>query len=143
MESDQEKLTSICFLDDYLDYSDPTAFNMVYPDFVKLAVATKTENEDILQSLAYGYGILCKKVPKDKFRGIQDKIMSFLIGIADNQNIGGYTKDNAMGAIGKYLYYQANNTNDLNQIMNVFLNFLPLKEDLEESKVVFKEFLCY
>ncbi|MCQ2815925.1 MAG: hypothetical protein MJ252_01545 [archaeon] len=138
--SDQEVLTSICFFDDYLEYSDQTAYNMVYPSFIQFTVRTKTENEDLLQSLAYGYGIICKRTPKDQFGQFQAEIMKFLIGLTDNPNIGGYTKDNALGAMGKYLYFQAKNGPEIKSIMNVFLNFLPLKEDLEESKAVFKEF---
>lgn len=140
LKSDQEILSAICFFDDYLQYSDMTAFNMVYMEFIDLSYNYQTENEDILQSLVYGYGLICKRLDKNEFQKIKAKVVPFIGNLIQKEQIGGYTKDNAIGAMGKYLYFQSNLDDNDKNMAGAFLKMLPLREDLEESKAVFEEF---
>ena len=41
--------------------------------------------------------------------------------------------------MGKYLYYQCDNDDNTNNLIKKFINNLPLKNDLEESKAVCNE----
>ena len=56
--SDQEILSSVCFFDDFMEYSDLIAFNLIVPIFIDNTFNYNTKNEDIIQSIVYGYGII-------------------------------------------------------------------------------------
>lgn len=138
-KSDQEILNSICFFDDFLEYSDITAYNMIYPEFMRLTECTTTDNEDLLQSLVYGYGVICKRTPKNEFLKIKPQIITFIGKIIQNENITGLARDNAIGSLGRYLYFQSNLEEQDKIMFNTYLKLIPIKEDLEECKNIFKE----
>ena len=63
------------------------------------------------------------------------------INLIQNENTAAYTRDNAISALGKYLYFQSDLDDKDKAMFTEFLKMLPLKEDLEESKAVFQEFV--
>ena len=141
-QSDQEILSSICFFCDYMENADLTAFNMVHPMYAQLSGAYKTENEDIIQSVVYGYGIICQRCSKDEFNKVKECVLTGIVTVMQREvnEDNEITYDNSIGALGKYLYYQSpTDENGLNMTMQ-FIKLLPLKHDLEEGKAVCKEF---
>ena len=61
---------SFCF-DDLIEYGDNAVGGMFVPTFIDNTYDYKTDNEDILQSLVYGYGLICKRLDKNEFLKIK------------------------------------------------------------------------
>ena len=143
LNSDQEILSAICFIDDYIEYSDPIALKMIYGMFLDNTLNFKTENEDIIQSICYGLGLICSRIDKNdlKQNGDSNKIINYIANVIQREvnDSNKSTYDNALGAMGKYLYYQCDNDDNTNNLIKKFINNLPLKNDLEESKAVCNE----
>jgi hypothetical protein len=139
-KSDQEYLTSLCFFDDYLSYCTQQEFNLFYPTFIKYAMAYQTKNEDIIQSIVFGFGVIAQRVPKDKWPEIANTILSTINNVLarDVTDENECTFDNAVGALGKAIYFQTEVGECGYQLASKFLNLLPVKNDLEESENIVK-----
>ena len=142
LKSDQEILSAVCFFDDFIEYGDPAAANMFVPSFIDNTFEFQTENEDILQSVVYGYGVIAKKLNKEEFKPYNQKVISYIAKIMQRpvNEDNGRTYDNAISSMGKYVIYQcAVDANSLN-MGKQFIKLLPLKNDLDEGKAVCEEF---
>ena len=140
--SDQEILSSVCFFDDFMEYSDLIAFNLIVPIFIDNTFNYNTKNEDIIQSIVYGYGIICQRTNKEEFLRIKNQVMTYIVKtvqreVNDNTKI---TFDNAVGAMGKMIYYQLENDEYGLNMSSQLIKLIPLSNDLEESKCICDEF---
>ena len=139
--SSQEVLSAICFFCDYMEHSDLVAFNMFNPIFVDMTYNYKTDNEDIIQSIVYGYGVICQKSTVNDFLKVKEKVATVLVNVIQRplteENEIAY--DNAVGAMGKLVYYQLTDDETGLNMSGTFMKMLPLKHDLEEGKAVCKE----
>lgn len=139
--SSQEILSAICFFCDFMEYSELVAFNMFYPIFIDLTSKYKDTNEDIIQSIVYGYGIICKRISREDFAKVKEQVATMIVNLIQRpvNEENELTFDNAIGALGKMVYYQLNNDETGNKMALTFVKLLPLKNDLEEGKEVCKE----
>ena len=140
--SDQEILNSVCFFDDYMEYSDMIAFNLLAPIYIDNTFNYQTKNEDIIQSVVYGYGVICQRASKEDFNKIKDKVMTYIVKTVQRE-VNDSTKvtfDNAVGAMGKMIYYQLDNDQNGLNMSSQLIKLIPLSNDLEESKNVCLEF---
>jgi hypothetical protein len=140
--SNVEVLSSICFFDDFIEYGAIEGVEVVIPPYLDNTCNYNTDNEDILQSIVYGYGVICKKLSKDKFKQYNSKIINYIGKIMQREvnEDNGKTYDNAVGAMGKYLIYQCEvDSNSLN-MSKQFIKLIPVKNDLEEGKAICEEF---
>ena len=141
-KSDLEILCSICFFDDFMEYGAIEGVLLFVPTFINNTCKYETDNEDLLQSTVFGYGVICKKLSKDKFKEYNSTIVTYIGKLMQREvnEDNGRTYDNAVSAMGKYLIYQSNNdANSLNMVKQ-FIKLLPLKYDLEECKAICEEF---
>ena len=141
LKSDLEVLGSICFFDDFIEYGDIEGVVICINDFIDNTIAYETENEDILQSIVFGYGVICKRLSKDQFKQYTSSIVSYIANLMQREvnEDNGKTYDNAVSALGKYLIYQAENNNNSLSMAKQIIKTLPLKNDLDECKVICKE----
>ena len=141
MKSDLEVLTSICFFDDFIEHGAIEGVVICINDFIDNTIRYETENEDILQSIVFGYGVICKKLSKDQFKQYNASILTYIGNLMQREvnEDNGRTYDNAVSALGKYLIYQSNNNNDSINMAKQIIKSLPLKNDMEESKVLCTE----
>ena len=141
-KSDLEVLTSICFFDDFMEYGAIEGVLLFVPTFFANTISFNTTNEDLLQSIVFGYGVICKRLTKDQFKEYNTKIITY-IGTLMQREVNednGRTYDNAVSAMGKYLIYQSNNDANAMNMSKQFIKLLPFKYDLDECKVVCEEF---
>ena len=140
--SDQEILSSICFFDDYMEYSDLVAFNLIVPIFINNTFNYNTKNEDIIQSTVYGYGVICQRTKREDFTKIKDQVMTYIVKTVQREvnDDTKFTFDNAVGAMGKMIYYQLDNDQNGLNMSSQLIKLIPLSNDLEESKSVCDEF---
>jgi hypothetical protein len=137
---DQEYLNCLCFFDDYITYSSQEDFNNFYKTFIQYATAYETTNEDIIQSIVWGFGSIAQRVPKDKWAEVETTVLGTINTIL-KRNVtedNGCTFDNAVGALGKAIYYQTEANEKGYVLASQFLSLLPVKNDLEESENIVK-----
>ena len=138
LKSDLEVLTSICFFDDFIEFGAIEGVVICIRDFIDNTIKYETENEDILQSIVFGYGVICKKLSKEQFKEYNASIVTYIAKLMEREvnEDNGKTYDNAVSAFAKYLIYQGeNNENCLNMAKQI-IKTLPLKNDLDECKVL-------
>ena len=141
LKSDMEILTSICFFDDFIEYGAVEGVVLFIPEFINNTLKYETENEDILQSIVFGYGVICKKLNKEQFKQYNASIVTYIANLIQREvnEDNGKTYDNAISAMGKYIIYQGNNSNDCLTMAKQVIKTLPLKNDLDEGKVICEE----
>ena len=141
LKSDTEILTSICFFDDFIEYGAIEGVVICIRDFIDNTVKYETDNEDILQSIVFGYGVICKKLSKEQFKEYNATIVTFIANLMQREvnEDNGRTYDNAVSAMAKYIIYQGNNSNDCLTMAKQIIKTLPLKNDLDECKVLCEE----
>ena len=141
LKSDLEILTSICFFDDFIEYGAIEGVVIFINDFIENTNKYETENEDILQSIVYGYGVICKKLSKEQFKEYNAPIVTYIAKLMERQvnEDNGKTYDNAVSAFAKYLIYQSENNNNSLNMAKQIIKTLPLKNDLDEGKTLCAE----
>ena len=140
-KSDLEIVCSICFFDDFMEYGALEGVLLFVPTFINNTFNYNTNNEDILQSTVFGYGVICKRLSKDQFKEYNANIISYIGKLMQREvdEDNGKTYDNAVSAMGKYLIYQSNNDANSMNMSKQFIKLLPLKYDLDECKVICEE----
>ena len=142
LKSDLECLCSICFFDDFMEYGAIEGVVLFVPTFLNNTSNLDTTNEDLLQSIVFGYGVICKRLNKDQFKEYNSKIITYIANLMQREvnEDNGKTYDNAVSSMGKYLIYQSNNDANSLNMCKQFIKLLPLKNDLDECKAVCEEF---
>ena len=142
LKSNLEILCSICFFDDFMEYGAIEGVVLFVPTFINNTCNLDTTNEDLLQSIVYGYGVICKRLNKDQFKEYNSKIITYIANLMQREvnEDNGKTYDNAVSSMGKYLIYQSNNDANTLNMCKQFIKLLPLKNDLDECKAVCEEF---
>ena len=138
---EQQALTAICFADDYLEYANINEFNCFVDEYIVLAKASTNavSSEDVLQSVVYGYGVIAQRCQREVFvLKYKEEIMNVISSVIQRakNDVNEDTFDNAVGAMGKYVYYQCDNTEENVAMAGRFVSMLPVKGDLEESKKI-------
>lgn len=139
---DQPILSAICFFGDYLEFSTEADYNAFVDKFFDLSQKSKL-NEDLLQSIVFCYGVICERTNKETFNTkYKDVILGLIINIIQREknDANELTFDNAIGAMGKYIYFQSENNATGIGMASQFIQLLPLKADLDEGKNVCKLF---
>ncbi len=141
VKSDTEILTSICFFDDFIDYGAIEGVVICIRDFIDNTINYDTDNEDILQSIVFGYGVICKKLSKEQFKEYNANIVTYIAKLMQREvnEDNGKTYDNAVSAMAKYLIYQGNNDDNCVNMGKQIIKSLPLKYDIEEGKALSEE----
>ena len=139
--SDLEVLSSICFFDDFMEFGDMQGVILFVPTYVNNTCNFDTTNEDLLQSIVFGYGVICKRLTRDQFKEFNTTLITYIAKLMQREvnEDNGRTYDNAVSAMGKYLIYQGNNDANSLNMAKQFIKLLPLKNDLEECKVICEE----
>ena len=142
LKSDLEVLCALCFFDDFMEFGAIEGVILFVPTYITNTSNLDTTNEDLLQSIVFGYGVICKRLNKDQFKEYNAKIITFIANLMQREvnEDNGRTYDNAVSAMGKYLIYQCNNDANSLNMSKQFIKLLPLKNDLEECKVICEEF---
>ena len=123
-KSDYEVLNAVCFLCDVLEYGSEDIFSKVAEKAVeKFMESMKVFQEDrgIIQSAAYGLGVIAKRTPKGQLPMINQiltvntlsnlyryvQVLSAIIQESDSRTNEdkAQSTENCIGAIGKLVYF--------------------------------------
>jgi len=141
--TDNEILYCICLVDDMLENCSTELFNQAVTEItpIFLNFCQTSENLDILQSAAYGLGVIATKIDKSSFKTAKQEFITVLSNIIMHQNA--YTEERvvatecAIGALGRIAVYQGEPSDKLSQeVLMKFLQLLPLKHEPEEAQNV-------
>ncbi len=139
-KNENEILYSVCFYDDLLKYQSLDNFNKVHSVFFQLCNNYNTTNQDILQSVIWGFGELARRLDRNAFAQYRDQVINainFLINKTDAfSEENSFTSDNAISSLTKFVLYQCAD-NDMDALSRL-LTLLPLKFDVTEGCEVMK-----
>lgn len=141
-KNETEVLYSVCFYDDIIKYSSQVVLNNVHRKFIDFSTKFQTSNQDILQSVVWGFGELARRLDSTTFEAVREVILStifFLIQRTDAfSSTNGECTDNAIGAYTKFVIYQCKDDNTGLEAGSKVLDMLPLKNDLGEGADIMK-----
>ncbi|XP_055942635.1 importin-4-like [Argiope bruennichi] len=131
-----EKSFSIGTLADIVSSMQPGSvrpfLNHLQPVFLS---GMKEENEEVRSNAVYGLGVLAQNAGDIVFDQYPLYLQALSNMIASEEDPR--AKDNICGAVARLIQTNINGV-PLNNVFPVFLNSLPLKEDLEENATVFE-----
>jgi len=143
--SESELLDATCFFCDFVEYSYHTDVPMMTELNNKfLEIFNSTDSMDVKQTLSYGMGVFALYIPAANYSAALPNVTKAL-----NSMISGaeaFSEDNvvatesALGALGKLIYTQRENSIITDAVVNTFLSHLPLTHEEEEAQKTHKLF---
>ncbi|GAB5358488.1 hypothetical protein AAMO2058_000462300 [Amorphochlora amoebiformis] len=136
----------VFIIDDLIEYIGPDAsrfFPAIIPSLCKFAMDM---NPELQQAALYGLGVCAEKGGEGFDRYTKDAIKVIIGAIERNRKIEAGHKgmtsatDNAISAFGKFIKYRAS-CMDVKRGVYLWINQLPIKEDIQEAKSVYS-LLC-
>ncbi|GBG66984.1 hypothetical protein CBR_g74670 [Chara braunii] len=142
--SSEEKRVVICIFDDAIEYAGEAAAVKYFEVFLPaVLMACTDDNADVRQAAVYGIGV-CAQFTGMRFRPIALEALGRLRTVVVHPEAklpeNAPATDNAVSAIGKICQYQRDCI-DASQVLPLWLNCLPLKNDLLEARMM-HELLC-
>lgn len=135
-KNEQEIVYGLCFFSDTLAYSKKEMFSKLAPEFMKICSSIQTKSEDIIQNIIFGYGIFVERSSPEEYIPYSEIISTTISGIITRKvtSENGEAFDNGIATLGKVLYFKTQNTDEGHQLAKKYLEMLPLKHDLDESR---------
>mmetsp|Transcript_13988 Transcript_13988/g.11952 ORF Transcript_13988/g.11952 Transcript_13988/m.11952 type:complete len:465 (+) Transcript_13988:1816-3210(+) len=145
----KESLYSLCFFDTFLEYCSNDFFNKAATDLMSVFVDFSKSFEDpfVLQSAAFGIGVIARRMDTNTFSQAKEEILKVLSAIVLDKNAysdedRACATDNAVGAIGKIALFHGLPNDKLSEdILSKFLSLMPLKNDCTEAQAIHKMLL--
>ncbi|XP_049403546.1 uncharacterized protein LOC125867161 [Solanum stenotomum] len=139
----EERRIAICIFDDVAEQCREAALKYYDTYLPFLLEACNDESPDVRQAAVYGLGV-CAEHGGSAFKSLVGEALSRLYVVLRHpnavqpENIMAY--DNAVSALGKICNFHRDSI-DSAQVIPAWLNYLPIKDDLIEAKVVHDQ-LC-
>lgn len=143
--SESELLDATCFFCDFIEYSYHTDGNMISELNNKFyEIFANTESIDVKQTLSYGFGVFAMHIPINLYSGCIGNTFKALNSMISESDAFSEDKvvatENAIGALGKLVYFQRENNVINDAVVNAFLDKLPLTHEEEEAQKSHKLF---
>ncbi|WMV56475.1 hypothetical protein MTR67_049860 [Solanum verrucosum] len=139
----EERRIAICIFDDVAEQCREAALKYYDTYLPFLLEACNDESPDVRQAAVYGLGV-CAEHGGSAFKSLVGEALARLYVVLRHpnavqpENIMAY--DNAVSALGKICNFHRDSI-DSAQVIPAWLNYLPIKDDLIEAKVVHDQ-LC-
>ena len=110
------------------------------------AFCKKPASMDILHSAVFGLGIISQRIDSQTFKSIRSDILAIVSNIITAADAFSEKKaslaENSINVLGKIALYQSEKDEKLSEeILLKFLQFLPLKHDIDEAQAAHKMLL--
>jgi len=134
-----EKKMGLFIMDDMVEFLGQELLNEIWPNIAKTLVAfIDVSNSDLRQAASYGLGEFIKNTKVNYELYANDILTALGKGLlvsSDGQTTDEYgqAKDNIVTAIGKLIKFQGNNYSNLTEIIDKWLENLPIIYDVNES----------
>ena len=142
--SNFEKNLGVLLVGDMAEYLTQDIIGNIWDDIcTKLIKYSNHKDDEVRNSACYGLGAFAKAT-KNNFEKYYKNIITALVEAInlpidknlskDDKNTKQFAKDNAVSALGKIIQYQEQVLgNDYDNVFNIWLNNLPIKQDDEEG----------
>ena len=144
--SNFEKNLGVLLVGDMAEFLTQDIIGNIWDDicFILIKYATHSDDE-VRNSSCYGLGAFAKSTKNNFGKYYKDIIKALISAInlpidknlsKDEKNTKQFAKDNGVSALGKILKYQGESLgSDYENIFNIWLNNLPIKQDDEEGLI--------
>ncbi|KAJ5067672.1 karyopherin (importin) beta 3 [Anaeramoeba ignava] len=142
--SDYHKQVSLCVFDEIVEFGGSSIFTFYWKKFGQYCMQyALSEHAGLRQSAVYGLGV-CAQMGGASFAPFAQKALDILHSAVENQDAKiddmEFATENAISAIAKICKFQSTNV-DLNRSLPLWLSYLPVLIDKEESIVTYS-LLC-
>jgi len=141
-QREHDRQMALCMFDDVVEHSGHEAV-VLFPQFLPFVLNYAIDIfPPVRQAAVYGIGV-CAQFGREHFVPVVPDALARLNNVIahgesrNEKNVN--ATENAISAVGKILQYQ---TTDLNQLLPVWLSYLPVTEDLLEAIIIYEK-LCY
>jgi hypothetical protein len=147
-QREYELIDGLCMLDDCIEHGNEALLAQVLPQagakFLEVIKTRGKESENLCQNCVFGLGVLAQRTPAGQFALLGDSLqaINFVLTETLQGKVDSNCHDNAIGALGKFIYFQrAGNEGVLTAkiVEEQFLSRLPLVVDSEEAQAVHLE----
>ena len=138
-----EKKLGVLIIDDMIEFLQQNLIGNIWKDLFQILVKYSIEKDyELRNASAYGLGIFSrfttqnfKEYEKDLLNAINNA-MTFPSDVPkeekDNMK---FARDNAVSALGKVIKYHGAECDNLQELINLWVNNLPITEDHEEARL--------
>ena len=137
--SNFEKKMGLFIMDDMVEFLGQELLGQIWPDISKTLMAYVDHPScEIRQAASYGLGEFIKHTNND-YKNYAEQILEVLykgLQVSDdgaNKDEYSSAQDNIVTAIGKLIKFRGKEYSNLKEIIQKWLNYLPIKEDISES----------
>lgn len=140
--TENEILAAICIFDDYIEHTQDLMWNgNTSPVLEQMAKYAYHKNADIRQSAVYGLGVCAQAIDSNTFSPFFTQTLELIRTVLKDPKArtDEYTvaTDCAVGTLGKLAIFHNNG------LIEEWLNYLPIKAEVEEAQNVHKMFFTY
>ena len=138
-----EKKLGLLIIDDMVEFLQQNLIGKVWDNIFKLLVHFSTNNNyDLRNAAAYGLGIFAQ-FTNQNFINYKDTLLNSVLNSMKFPNnipksekeMMKFAKDNSVSALCKIIKYHGKELNDLNSLLQIWIDNLPITEDLEEGLI--------
>ncbi|ESO05871.1 hypothetical protein HELRODRAFT_188208 [Helobdella robusta] len=134
----------LCIFDDLLEFAGPSS-QMFIQYFLESMVKSITDQRpEVRQAAAYGVGVMAK-FGGPAFAGTCSEVLPLLTRVIQEatsrspENV--CATENAISAVAKICRYNSSQISNMNEVLSLWLSWLPIWEDEEEAMQVY-DYLC-
>lgn len=140
--TENEILAAICIFDDYIEHTQDLMWNgTTSPILEQMGKYAYHKNANIRQSAVYGLGVCAQTIDSNTFSPFFNQTLELVRNVLKDPKARTeeYTvaTDCAVGTLGKLAIFHNNN------LIEEWLNYLPIKAEVEEAQNVHKMFFNY
>lgn len=137
---------SICMMDDIIEFGGPAA-GPLYAQFIPCLMKNMDhQSTEVRQAAVYGIGVFFEvsnpqTVQPQLINSLVKKLHGIVVGKNSRKKSNVMATENAISAFGKAIEFKAEMLQDEKSAVEMFVNFLPLKKDRVEAKIVHARFV--
>ena len=147
--SNFEKLLALLLLGDMAEFLKQEILSNIWSDICTTLIKySPHSNYEIRNAACYGIGVFSQMTTKN-FKEYGENVIKAVINVinlpidkklpkTEKENLK-FARDNAVSALGKVIKYHGTEyPNDLNNLVDLWVNSMPIKQDKEEAKINIK-----
>ena len=144
--SNFEKLLALLLLGDMAEFLKQDLLSKIWGDICTILIKYSPHpNYEIRNAACYGLGVFAQSTTKD-FKDYGQNLITAVINVinlpidkalkkTEKENLK-FARDNAISALGKVIKYHGQEfPNELNNLLDLWVNSMPIKQDKEEAKI--------
>ena len=134
-----ERKIGTCIVDDVLEFCGPQFVPVMLGMMAIYLAGIQDQSAEVRQAVVYGLGVCAARMQQELDQLVPEILtrLNAMITAAEaraDENV--FATENAIAAFGKLILHHSN-AMDVNVMLRTWLNYLPVKEDTEESLITY------